>query len=180
MTIDPALAWLLSIAGGCVFLGGAVAKWRERELFAAAMENYELIPAATVPAASVALIVAEAAVGLLLMSPWLRPWPQLAGIALLAVVTVAVAINLLRGRDHISCGCGGASGEQSLSWALVLRNLVFALVLAGAAVAAAPRALVWLDYAVVPFGAALLVGIYATASQLIANMPRLLALRDGT
>ena len=90
-----------------------------------------------------------------------------------------MAVNLLRGRDHISCGCGGASGEQTLSWALVVRNLVFAAVLGAAAASAASRALVWVDYLVIVVGAALLVGIYAAASQLIANRPRLQALRNG-
>jgi hypothetical protein len=180
VTIDPALAWLLSVAGGLVFLGGAFAQWRERELFAAAIENYALIPAVAVPAAAVLLILAEALIGLLLLLPWCRPWGQFAGIALLCVVTSAVVVNLLRGREHISCGCGGASGEQSLSWALVSRNLVFVGLLGVAALAATPRPLVWLDYLLVPAGAALLVGVYATASQLIANRPRLLALRDGT
>jgi hypothetical protein len=178
--LDPALAWLASAAGGVVFLWGAVGKWREREMFAAALENYELIPAATVPAASLLLIATEGLGGLLLLLPWCRPWAQLVGIALLGVVTCAVAINLLRGRDHISCGCGGASGDQTLSWALVARNLVFIAVLAGAGAAVAPRPLVWLDYLVAPAGALLLVGVYATASQLIANRPRLLALRNGT
>jgi hypothetical protein len=40
---------------------------------------------------------------------------------------LAIAINLLRGRLHISCGCGlgNSSGEnQPLSWMLVLRNIL--------------------------------------------------------
>jgi hypothetical protein len=180
VTLDPALAWLLCVAGGLVFLWGALAKWRERELFAAAMENYELIPAVAVPTASLALILAEGLIGLLLFLPGLRPWPQFAGVALLLVVTCAVAINLLRGRDHISCGCGGVSGEQTLSWGLVIRNLLFAAVLGVAASSAGSRALGSVDHLVIVLGAALLVGIYAAASQLIANSPRLQALRNGT
>lgn len=180
LTLDPALARLLCVAGGLVFMWGGLAKWRERELFAAAMENYELIPAAAVPTASLALILAEGLIGLLLFLPGLRPWPQFAGVALLLGVTCAVAVNLLRGRADISCGCGGASGEQTISWGLVLRNLLFAAALGVAASSAGSRALGWVDHLVIVLGAALLVGIYATASQLIANSPRLQALRNGT
>jgi hypothetical protein len=39
---------------------------------------------------------------------------------------------------------------------------------------------VWLDYLVAVAGGAMLAGLYAAASQLIANQPRLQALRDGT
>jgi hypothetical protein len=89
-------------------------------------------------------------------------------------------VNLLRGRDHISCGCGGASGDQTLSWALVARNLAFAGLVAWASTPASGRDLVWLDYLVAVAGGAMLAGLYAAASQLIANQPRLQALRDGT
>jgi len=178
--IDPAIARLLCVAAGLVFVTGARSKWRERELFAAAMENYDLIPSVAVPSASRLLIVTEFLLGGLLLVPLFKPWPQIAGVGLLLLVTFAVVINLLRGRDHISCGCGGASGDQTLSWALVARNLVFAGLLAWAATGTTGRALMWLDYLVVLAGAAMLAGLYAAASQLIANQPRLAALRDGT
>lgn len=178
--IDPAIAYLLCVAAAGVFVTGAVSKWRERELFAAAMENYELIPSAAVPSASGLLIASEFLIGGLLLVPQLKPWPQLAGVLLLLVVTGAVTINLLRGRDHISCGCGGTSGDQTLSWALVARNLVFAGLVAWASTSTTARELVWLDYLVVLAGATMLAGLYAAASQLIANQPRLEALRDGT
>ncbi|MBH0332188.1 methylamine utilization protein MauE [Brevibacillus brevis] len=46
-------------------------------------------------------------------------------ILLLGVYTLAISINLARGRKKISCGCGGMAGNHFLSWKLVLRNLVF-------------------------------------------------------
>lgn len=177
--LDPALSGVLCIAAGAIFISGAVAKWRERELFAQAMAGYDLIPSVAVPGASVLLMGCEFAIGGLLLLPWWRPWPQLAGVTLLAVVTLAVTINLLRGRTDISCGCGGASGDQKLSWALVARNLVFAGLLGVAAAGTEARSLAAPDYAVMVVGGLLVAGLYATASQLIANQPRLTALRDG-
>ena len=177
--IDPALAGVLGVAAGAIFVSGAISKWRERELFAQAMEGYDLLPSATVPAASWLLIVAECAIGVLLLLPFGRPGPQFAGVALLVVVTGAVAINLLRGRTDISCGCGGASGDQTLSWTLVVRNLVVTALLLLAALAPSARPLARADYAVAVVGGLLMAGLYAIASQLMANQPRLLALRDG-
>lgn len=177
--LDPALAGAVDVAAGAIFVSGAWSKWREREAFALAMEGYELIPGVAVPSASLALIVAEFVIGGLLLTFFARPWPALAGVALLAVVTAAVVVNLLRGRTDIRCGCGGASGDQTLSWALVARNAVLAGGLGGAALVTTARTLAWADYAVVVPGGLLLAGLYAVTSQLIANQPRLTALRDG-
>lgn len=177
--IDPVVAFVCSLVGAAVFLSGALAKWRERELFAAAMAGYDLIPNVAVPTASTSLIVTETALGFALLLPSVSPFPQLGGAALLVVVTVAVAINLLRGRREISCGCGGASGDQQLSWGLVARNVVLGLALLAAALPRLERQLVALDYATVVLGALMLSGLYAAASQLLANHPRLWTLRNS-
>ena len=175
--IDPVLTLVLCLSGALVFLHGAFAKWREREIFAAAMQNYDLIPDVTVPSASVALILAEALTGLLLLVPAASPFGQLAGIGLLLLVTGAVALNLLRGRTEISCGCGG--NDQQISWGLVARNLGFAALLGVASLPTVAREWLWLDYAMGAFGACALAGLYAAASQLLGNHPRLVALRDA-
>lgn len=175
--IDPLLTTVLCLTGALVFLHGALAKWREREVFAAAMQNYELIPEATVPTASTALILAEAVTGALLLLPAARPLGQVAGVALLATVTGAVVVNLWRGRTEISCGCGGS--DQQISWGLVGRNLGFAGLLVVAALPVATREWLLLDYAMAALGAAALAGLYAAASQLLGNHPRLIALRDA-
>lgn len=175
--VDPMLNTALCLAAALVFLHGALAKWREREVFAAAMQNYELIPEATVPTASTALILAEAVTGTLLLLPAARPLGQVAGIALIAVVSCAVVVNLWRGRTEISCGCGG--NDQQISWGLVGRNLGFAVLLLVAALPVASREWLLLDYAMAGLGAAALAGLYGAASQLLGNQPRLVALRDS-
>lgn len=177
--IDPVVSLVLCFAASAVFLHGAWSKWQERELFAAAMQGYDLIPDVTVPTASTALILAEATVGVLLCLQLARPFPQLAAIALLVMVTCAVAVNLLRGRTEISCGCGGSSGDQQISWGLVLRNLVLGLGLGVAALPVATRELHLADNLIVVLGALMLAGLYAAASQLLANGPRLAALRNA-
>ena len=44
-----------------------------------------------------------------------------------------MAINLLRGRTHIDCGCFDSTLKQPLRWILVLRNAVLVLLLVAAA-----------------------------------------------
>ncbi len=177
--IDPVISLVLSFAASAVFLHGAWSKWQERELFAAAMQGYDLIPDVTVPTASTTLVVAEAAIGVLLCLQLGHPLPQLMAIALLALVSAAVVVNLLRGRTEISCGCGGSSADQQISWGLVARNVVFAGSLALAAMPLTARELHFADNLFIVFGALMLLGLYAAASQLVANGPRLAALRNA-
>jgi hypothetical protein len=94
---------------------------------------------------------------------------------------VAVIINLLRGRTEIDCGCGslgGHVGDQTLNWGLPARNAV--LVLAAMLILRedATRALVWIDYLSVAGATLGLLGLYVTANQLMANHPRLHAMRN--
>ena len=174
--IDPVYSLTISVAAGLVLLHGAWQKWQQHETFAAAMQDYELIPDVAVPSASRALIGAETAIGLALLWPRSHPWALLAGIALLAVVTAAVVLNLLRGRTAISCGCGGGS-DQQISWALVMRNGLFAVFLGLAAQPWLTRELTPIDYLTCFFGALMLAGFYAVVGQLLSNQPRLDALR---
>ena len=174
--IDPVYSLTISAAAGLVLVHGAWQKWQQHEAFAAAMQDYELIPDVAVPSASRALIATEAAIGLALVWPRSHPWALLAGIALLAVVTAAVVLNLLRGRTAISCGCGGA-GDQQISWSLVMRNGLFAVLLGFAAQPWLDRQLISLDYLTCLFGTLMLAGFYAVVDQLLSNQPRLDALR---
>lgn len=58
------------------------------------------------------------------------------GITLLGVLTfiysIAILINLLRGRRDLSCGCGEVLGDHNLSYKLVVRNalIIFGLLIA--------------------------------------------------
>ncbi len=174
--LDPVLPYAASYTLGAIFLAGAHAKWRERHVFVAVVQAYGLLPVPLVTVFSFCVMLAEFGVGLALWWPPLWPVAQLAGVALLAVVTGAVGVNLLRGRTDIDCGCGGASGDQQLSWALVGRNAVLALFLAAAASPAAARDLQWLDYGTIAFATAIGFALYAAVNQLLANRPRLASL----
>ncbi len=175
--LDPTLPHMFAALLAIVFLGGAWQKLRDMDGFAMAVEQYRLLPAAWAPPAAWALLLAEAGAGLLLLPLATRALGAALALAVLAAVTLAVAVNLLRGRRAIDCGCGGPEGGQHLSWGLVLRNGMLCLAAALSRAAEAPRELVWLDGLTVVAGTLALYGLYAAANQLMANRPRLLKLR---
>src|SRR5215470_1610374 len=83
--------------------------------FAAAVENYRILPPALAAATAwmIPALEALAAAGLLL--PAARGGAAWLAAALLALFTAAIAINLARGRRDIDCGCFGVALRQQLS-----------------------------------------------------------------
>ncbi|WP_421846837.1 MauE/DoxX family redox-associated membrane protein [Novosphingobium sp.] len=111
-----------------VFFQAAIPKFQHRDLLAGVVANYRLLPAGLVGPVARMLPLAEmgAAVSLLLIHHGLGAAPAF---ALLLVFAAAMAINLMRGRSQIDCGCGRSQLRQPLSWLLVARNLVLAALL---------------------------------------------------
>lgn len=178
VVFDPVVTRIAAATVAIVLLLGAWQKLRDIETFRSVLADYALLPGALLGPMSWLLPTIEASAGFaLVIEPW-RGYGAAAAMLLLVLVTAGVVVNLRRGRTHISCGCGGIEGEQSLSWTLVLRNAALLLVIAISAAETSTRALVSLDYWTVAAGSACLYGIYVAASQLIANQPRLVRLRS--
>lgn len=124
-----------------VFLAAGLSKLRALEAFEGVVHNFRLLPEAAVRPVTYALPVSEFGVAALVLLPALRAYGGWGAAGLLVVFTAAVAINLLRGRREIDCGCFSSELKQSLSWWLVARNLALlalALWLAGGPAAAQP------------------------------------------
>ena len=179
-TPDPVyvLAARLLMAG--IFLTGGIDQWRDRVTFEGVVAGYALLPAGLVSVVALLLPLAEIGAGLGLLVPAAQTWAAAFGLGLLTLVTTAVVINLARGRSDIDCGCGGANGEQRLSWALVARNTLLGLTLGLAAMPITSREVDAADLALALFAGLAGLGLYAAANQLLANAPRLRALREGT
>jgi uncharacterized membrane protein YphA (DoxX/SURF4 family) len=178
MPLDPVLPHALAGAAALVLLVGAAHKFRAWDAFRAAVAAYRLLPEALVVPAALALPALELIAGAALLAGPFRSAGALLALALLATVTAAVAINLGRGRADIDCGCGGAEGRQRLSWGLVARNMLLMGAVAVGVAEGAPRALGALDDTTTVFASLALYGLYACASQLLANRPRLTELRN--
>lgn len=112
-----------------VCLTAAIGKMRHWAVFQGVVANYRLLPDALVAPFAYLLPPFEMLLGAALLFGLLSPWTELTAAALLLVFAAAMAINLKRGRRHIDCGCFQSALKQSLSWSLVVRNGVLALLL---------------------------------------------------
>ena len=117
--------------------------------FEAAVRGFQLVSLPVALFFSRAIPVAECLFGLILLLATAMQQPLLAlsalfAIALFIVFGAAIAINLLRGRRKISCGCFASEDEEEISWWLVARNaglILIAMLAAGWFRAASPQAL---------------------------------------
>jgi hypothetical protein len=133
-----------------------------------ALAGYKLVPLAVLPIAAIGLPL------LTLCAAVLLPWPATAhagaalGLALMALFTASIAINLRRGRTHIDCGCGGAEG-QHISRGLVARNIVLMALLTASLIAQSSGPADPMVLATGLGGAAGITALYFAATQLLAN-----------
>lgn len=184
--MDPLIAKAVCTGFGGLLLLAARHKFVTLQQFRAVLADYRVLPVPLVT--PVAWTVP--AIELLIGSSWLLACAgylpvmvaALATTLLLALYTLAMAINLLRGRRHISCGCGLASSAtdgQLLSWWLIARNGVLMGVALAAGLPLSARALNIADYATL---AALLLSaalLYIAAAQLLRNRAAIAAWRQG-
>lgn len=170
--IDPLIIKTLSLAFGILLLGAAWHKVSAFATFRAVLADYRLVPPLSVPTAAFLVPLLEFILGAAWLASLALPTVGLVTASLLGVYAAAIAINLLRGRVHISCGCGfGRSNDEDepLSWWLVARN---AVLIGAALIAAAPpsaRELGVLDWLTIAAALVASTLLYFGASQLLRN-----------
>lgn len=152
--------------------------------FRAVLLDYGLFPERLVAPLSLAIPLVEVAVA----AAWLT---SLAGavaastaasatVAVLSAYSLAITVNLLRGRRYVSCGCGlSGSGGEYLSWGLVFRNAVLVVAAVLAALPVAARATGAGGYLVLVGALLCSVLIYIAASQLLRNAAAIGAWRSA-
>jgi uncharacterized membrane protein YphA (DoxX/SURF4 family) len=176
MAIDPAIATLATIALAVIFAASGAMKLADLELFEGAVANYRLLPHWTEKPFAMILPLVECVCAIGVLIPSTRVRAALAILALLAMFTGAVAINLARGRTNIDCGCFGPALRQELSAWMLLRNAMLAALGAAVLMPAGARPLLWLDWVTIAFGAAMVIVLYLSANYAIGNAPRTRAL----
>lgn len=159
-----------------LFAHAAWHKLAQGPQFQSTLQAYHLLPAALVAPASLLLAGLEALVPLGLMWPATRPVAMMLAALLLSGYGLAIAVNLLRGREHIDCGCGDET--QTLSWALVVRNGLLAALAASCAVPASVRAMEGADIVTALLASLGFYGLYRVAEELIRQAGRLRALKE--
>ena len=171
--IDPLVIRVLSLGFGLLLLGAAWHKLSTMPAFRAVLADYRLIPGSVVPAIAAAIAAIEVALGIGWISGAATQTVAIATATLLLAYGGAIAINLVRGRVHISCGCGfGRTSDEPLSWWLVVRNAMFAIAAVIASLSSVPRDLGFLDWIIVVFGLTTSTLLYVGVSQLLKNGPQ--------
>lgn len=131
---DPMIVWTARAFLALLFAVAAVGKLTAREEFYGVVRNFRLLPDGLSRLVAAVLPVVELLVAVALLVDPVAQAAALAAAALLAVFGVAIAINVIRGRTWIDCGCFRNGMKQRISWLMVLRNLVLTLLALGTAV----------------------------------------------
>jgi Methylamine utilisation protein MauE len=181
-TLDPVWVWIARLTLAVLFAAAGLSKLWHPAAYRTAIAAYALLPAPVVAPAAILLAAAEVAAAVLLL------WPAGAVIgaallwALLLLFSVAIGINLRRGRTDIDCGCWmfGTRPETphgSIGPGTLLRNAALAALVLVAVLPASERALSVLDWSTVLMGTLAALGLFAMAAQLSMNSRRLTTLR---
>ena len=167
LLLDPALYWTLRASLSALLLSAAAHKLRDLRAFDAAVAAYELVPRRGGPAIARLIVASElgVTVGLWLTS---AAAPALIAAMLLTTYTAAIAINLVRGRRDIDCGCAGPAGRMPIGPELLVRNLILIAASLASALPVVSRQIRWLDTLTIVGGTAVLAMLYAAANTAVA------------
>lgn len=177
MTIDPAVDFTLRGLLCLLLVVSSAHKLRDVPAFATTVDQYEILPGAWARTFAWILASFEAALGAALLLPAPRSVAGLAVAALIGVYSLAIGVNLARGRRDIDCGClGPAHGQELSEWLLVRNGLVIVAALT-LTLPASGRALNWVDGFSVTAAGATFALLFTAANQLLSQWPRMRALR---
>jgi len=177
--MDPVLDAMLRSALALLFLSAAAHKLRAPATFRAQLSDYRLVPERASGAAAAAVVAAELATGFALWLPPLRTSACAAALGLLCAYSGAIALNLVRGRRDIDCGCSGPALRQPLTPWLLARNALLGGIAAACLAPVGERALVWVDSVTLLGGFLVLVALYAASNRMLASAPALARLRGA-
>ena len=138
MTIDPQIIRCIALALAGLFLLAGLHKLQRPAEFRGVLQQYRVLPESFLSFAAKMIPVVELILGVgWLASLFLAAVPTAIGLGssmLLGAYGSAMAINLLRGRHYIDCGCSLSSNNsqnsalthQQISYRLVFRNFALA------------------------------------------------------
>lgn len=124
--VGPEMSAIVAVAArtiaGLILLVAGLSKVIAVRRSVKAVHAYRLLPEIIVPVVGRALPWAEVIVGVAIVTGMLLPWSTLAALGLYVLFGAAIAINLMRGRRNIDCGCFGSTHRERLTWWLAVRN----------------------------------------------------------
>ncbi len=162
---DPAIAILIACSMAALFASASWHKFRHYREFVAALGAYRLLPASSVSSAAVLLAGLEAATALGLLVSFTRAIAAATGCSLLLLYAGAVAVNLIRGRVNLDCGCMGPTQRQPIRAWMVGRNVALTVYLGLSTLTPTDRVLSATDFITVGAGTLVVVLLYAILEE---------------
>lgn len=172
MLIDPAISTALSLPLAALLAAAAAHKAIAPAEFSSVLRDYRVIPDSLAPLLAPAVILVEAMLAGGLLAPISRSFAGFGAAVLFAIYAAAIAVNLIRGRTGIDCGCSFGRATGRLSSALLFRNAALIL---SALVAASPvsaRALGVFDFASAVLFTLAVGALYLAGESLASNAAR--------
>jgi uncharacterized membrane protein len=176
--LDPAMGTLLAGAFALLFASAALHKARAPAHFAQVLRAYRVLPASLNVSWCVPML--ELAVAAALLLPATRTVAALGGAALLLLYSLAMAVNLKRGRRDLACGCGGAHERRPIGAWMVWRNLGLAGLLGALCLPSLIRPLQAVDFLTVGAGVAIAALLYMSTERLLARVAPRAALWEAS
>ena len=175
--LDPLLFKLLALVFALLFLTAGVHKLGDRLRFRGILVAYQILPANLVGPSSLLIPLTEILLGVGWLFVQRVDLLAAASAALLTAYALVMAINLIRGRTYIDCGCSFSSrkassensGIQQLSPWLVYRNILLIMLSILAGTGMSERSIGVLDYFSLAAATVALVFVYGAFNQLLVN-----------
>lgn len=172
MSLDPNIALTLRAAIALLFAAALAHKLRHAGEFERTLGRYlQGIGLAGLPLGKpllVAVIVLEAFVVVACLTPSMGAIGGIAASSTLLLYAAAMGLNLLRGNTRMDCGCGWGPSRATIRPALVLRNVLLAIVALAIVLPGTDRALSVLDIASVVIATLTVALLYAAGERLLA------------
>ncbi|RBP86585.1 methylamine utilization protein MauE [Cytobacillus firmus] len=118
------ITMMILILTGYIFLFSSLSKLKNMEAHLIIVKEYKILPLKLVRKFAVIDTSLEIITGICLILGLMLHFSLIMASILLIIYSLAIIINLLRGRSKIDCGCGGLMGSKKLSWKLIIRNIL--------------------------------------------------------
>lgn len=169
---DPTVAMFASLFIALVLVSAAIPKLRHQDEFLGVVTNYKILPGFLIAPFAKLLPLLELGCAIALMVPALREIAAAVAASLFIMFSVAIAINVGRGRTHIDCGCVRRPTSMSrIGMFHVLRALGLAGISLYAAVASLDLSAVNPESALVALASAIMLSLLYLGADMIVGFP---------
>lgn len=177
--LDPALGFVIVLGTALLLANAAIQKFRGLARFADIVTAYRVLPDALSRSVACLIPCLEAAMAAALVWEPSRHGAAMAAAGLLIAYAAGLAVNLLRGRRDLDCGCGAARDRGPIAAWMVWRNVLLAAALGVAALPWSPRSLDLTDLLTIAGSLTVTAALYAASDRLFGDvMPKALMLRS--